>query len=613
MMGTVYYQILAIFQVPVEQITVEMGIVFGIVLIALLLFVIEPLPIDVTALTILVLLVILGPWTGITVEQSISGFSNPATITVLAMFVLSDGLRRTGIVRAVGLRIIAFTGDNERRQLAATIGIAGSVAGFVNNTPVVATMIPMVIDIAERTGTSPSKLLIPLSYAAMLGGMLTLIGTSPNLIASDLSRRLLDQPFSMFEFTILGVILLVTGGLYLLTVGRYLIPERIQAGTDPIDRFDLGEYLAELVVPDGSTLDGNTVASVTAGPADNVNIVRIIRNGRVLSEPLDKTVIRSGDVLLTKSDRRSLLDFVDARDIEFPRQEGELLEPDETRHLVELIVLPDTPIVGRSLSVHRFRQRYDASVLAIRRGGRLLEQPLAEVTLRGGDALLVQVGDSALERLSNNRSFVVAEELEYTDFRTEKSLYVIGILIGVVGVAALGVLSIVTAALGGIVAMVATGCIRADEMYDAVDWNVIFLLAGIIPLGIALEQTGGAELLALLIVPAAEYVPILAFLWLFYMLTTLITEIITNIASVVLMAPIAVDVAFQIGADPFSFMLLVAFASSTSLMTPIGYQTNLMVFNRGGYRFVDFLRVGIPLQLLLGAVTALGIAIIWGV
>jgi di/tricarboxylate transporter len=600
----------------------DVAVVFGIVFLAFALFVTEFVPMDVTAITVLVLLVLLEPWTQISVTDGFAGFSNHATLTVLALFIVSDAVRQTGVLRTIGSKIVAFAGSDERKQVGLIMGLSGSTAGIVNNTPVVAVLIPMVTDIAERTGTSPSKLLIPLSYAAMMGGMLTLIGTAPNLIASEVSARLLDRPYTMFEFTTLGAIQLVAGSSFVIFIGRHLIPERIQPGQSIVDRFELTDYLTEVVVEENSPLVGRKVSESFRELEMDVNILQIRRVDRRILEPTPGYRIQAGDELLLQTDRDTLFESVDALGIRFPDEEPSVegkarsvIENKEETDLVlaELIVVPRTWVEGHTLEELRFRQRFDASVLGIRRGGYLAERPLKAVRLRGGDTLLVQATESALERLGNNRNFVVTREIERPTYRREKSVLVMGIVLAVVGVAALGIYPIVLTAMGGVVVLVFTGCLTPREMYEAVDWGVIFLLAGLIPLGVSMERTGAALYLAELIIPLADVVPILAFLWVFYMLTALTTEVMSNVASIIVMAPVAVEVALQIGSNPFAFILLTTFAASDSLMTPVGYQTNLMVFEKGGYKFTDFMRIGVPLQVILGVVTTLGIAVFWGV
>ena len=603
-------------QTGTPPVTTEMLVVFGLILVTLVLFVLEPIPIDVTAIGVIVGLVVLEPWTGIAPTDGVAGFSSPATITVLAMFILSEGIRQTGIVQRIGDWIVNATRGNPRRQLGAVIGLSGGTAGFINNTPVVAIMIPMVINIANQTDTSPSKLLMPVSFASMMGGMLTLIGTSTNILASDVSARLLGRPFSMFEFTLLGAIVLVTGSVYLLAASRYLIPERIKPEEELTEEYEMADYLTEVVVRPESPLVGLTVQEALEEADFDADIVQLIRYGETFIEPLARKELREGDILVVRTDRSTLVELINAEGVdllpEVQLHDEDLEQAETARNLVEVVILPDTGLVGETLNSLNFRQRYDSTVLAIRRGGEVIRRRMDETPLRGGDTLLIQAPEGTITRLDRDRSFVVADEIVRPEFRTAKLPIAISIVAAVVVLAALDVFPIVITALGGVVAMVTTGCLRPAEMYEAVDWNVIFLLAGVIPLGVAMERSGGAEWIAALVVSVSELFPAIAVLGVFYLLTALLTNVISNNASVVLMIPVAVDAATTIGANPFAFVLAVTFAASTAFVTPIGYQTNLMVYGPGGYNFTDFARLGAPLQLLLAVVTTLGIAVIWG-
>jgi di/tricarboxylate transporter len=602
-----------------------MIVVFLIIAIALVLFVWEPVPIDVTAIAILVTLILLEPWTQVGPEEGVSGFSSSATLTVLAMFILSEGIQQTGIVSILGEKIADSYGDSPLKQLLAVLGLSGGTAGFINNTPVVAIMIPMVDELSKRTGVSPSKLLIPVSYVAMLGGMLTLIGTSTNILASDVSARLIDRPFTMFEFTQLGLLVLLTGVVYIVLVGRHLLPERITVEEALTEEFEMAEYLTEVVVREGSSLVGRTVEEALSELDVDADVVQLIRDGQAFAVPLSRKGIQPGDVLVLRTDRESLLALVDREDLDIAPDTAvtdETLEATKPgleevgeQHLVEIVITPDTSLVGMTLGTLNFRQRYDATVLAIRRGGEIIHARMTDRPLRAGDTLLVQATDDTIRRFSNDRNFVVAQRIDRPDYRTERIPIALGIIVGVVGIAALELYPILVTALAGVVAMVATGCVRPTELYESVDWSVIFLLAGLIPLGIAMERSGAAEWLAGVIVVGSLGAGLSAVLvlGLFYLATALITELISNNASVVLMIPVAVEAAAQIDANAFAFVLAVTFGASTSMLSPIGYQTNLMVYGPGGYKFTDFFRVGAPLQLILAVVTTAGIAFFWGV
>jgi len=597
--------------------TFDMFVVLGVVGLVLALLVVELLPIDVTALGAMVLVVILEPWTGVGPSDGLSGFASPATITVLAMFILSEGIRRTGVLRAIGTRIVEWARGNFYRAYTALIGLSGTTAGLINNTPVVAMMIPMAVNLGRKMKISPSKLLMPISFASMMGGMLTLIGTSTSILASDVSDRLLDHPFSMFEFTALGVIVLSVGTVYLLIVGHRLLPERIKVTEDLAEEFAMGDYLTEVVVTEDSPLVGRTVREALVDLNLDVDIVQMTRNGTDFPAPLGQKQFQANDVLLLRTNRNALFQLLDTQKLE-PVVHAKITEADfeveqKGEALIEIVVLSDSPLVGETLRSSAFAQRYDALVLAVRRSGALLHDEIDRVPLRGGDTLLVQASATATERFDRSRTFVVIQGDDEATFRRGKLPMALGILGLVVGLASFEVVPIVVSALGGIVAMVATDCVRPNELYEAVDWSVIVLLAGLIPLGLALERSGTAAYVAHHMGAAADALSAFGVLLLFYVVTTLLTQVISNNASVVLMIPVAVEAAQLTGANPFAFVLAVTFAASCAMLTPIGYQTNLMVYGPGGYRFTDFMIMGAPLQCLLAFATCGGIWWLWGI
>jgi di/tricarboxylate transporter len=607
----------------------EVAFVFGLVLVTLVLFALEPVPIDITALGVMVTLMVFGTagplnLTEVSPQEGISGFASPATVTVLAMFILSAGVQATGIVQLLGRKLAAYTGDSEFRQLAATTGVVGPISGFINNTAAVAILLPMIVDLAEEGGNSPSKLLIPLSYASMFGGMLTLIGTSTNILASSVTADLAPQypelnlrAFSMFEFTHLGIVVSLFGAAYLLTVGRWLIPARIAPSEDLTEEFEMGEYLTEVVVREDSPLVGQTLREGLEGTDFDVDVLQLVRDRRSFLEPLGQKTVRAGDIFVVRTGREDLMALTDLEGLDLLPEvdvtESELESAESEQNLVETVVAPGSALVGESLASVRFRERYDGTVLAIRRGGEVIRRRMDDLPLRVGDTLLVQATAESIERLDRNRDFIVASLVERREYRWSKIPVALAVVAAVVGVAAAGVLPIVVTALGGALAMVVTGCLKPTEIYDAVSWEVILLLAGVIPLGIAMQQTGGAVLLADLVLLSAEVLPAVAVLGVFYLLTALLTNVVSNNASVVLMVPVAVEAARELGANAFAFVLAVTFAASTAFMTPVGYQTNLFVYGPGGYRFADYVRVGTPLQLLFAVVTTLGIAVFWGV
>lgn len=609
--------------------TLEMAVVFGVIVVAVVLFASEMFPPDITAIGILVTLALLVPVTGVGTVDAIAGFASPATITILAMYILSEGINQSGVVDRVGDGISRLTVGNPRRLLLATVGSTGISAGLMNNTPVVAVFIPMVTRLADRAGLSPSKLLLPLSYAAMLGGTLTLIGTATNLLASDLSRDLLDHPIGMFEFTPLGIVVLLVGIVYLLTLGHRLTPARVAPGRDLTAAYELENHLSRVRIREESAFVGRTVAELQSGIDEEefpLDILRIERDGESHLARRSQLVVEPGDVLLVRSTLQSLnrlADIVGFRQL----SRDEVNEADLIREfgtLVEAVVPPDSKFVGDAVTETELDTVLHTTVLAIRRGRTTIRREFAEVTLEAGDTLLLQTTDAAIDFLSDEGDLLVTGQPlsplrapaiggEEPSALAPEAPYALGIFVGVIVLAALGLVPLVIAALGGVVAMVVTGCVTTADAYDAVSWNVIFLLAGVLPLGVAMQQTGGDAFIASWLATSAGVLPVLVILALVYLLTALLASVITPVASVVLMIPIAVDTASQIGADGFAFLLAATFAASGAFMTPIGYQTNLMVYGPGGFRFTDYVRVGAPLQGLLAVVVTLGIWVLYGV
>ncbi|MBX0295103.1 SLC13 family permease [Haloarcula nitratireducens] len=627
-------------------------VVFGLVAVALALFVTEWLPPDMTAIGVLVSLAVLEPYTGVPARDAIAGFASPAVVTIVAMYILSAGVEDAGVVDWLGGRLATLTGGDESRLLAAIVGTTGISAGFVNNTPVVAVFIPLVTGLSERYGISPSKLLLPLSYAAMLGGTLTLVGTATNLLASDISRDLLGEPLSMFTLTPVGIVVLLVGVAYLLTVGRALVPERVHPAADFTEEFDMDRHLAQLVVRESSPLVGKTVAdalddgdAVTTEATDamqpagtdatlelpavedpiDVDVLQIDHNGESFFATATDRPLEPGDVLTVRGSTQAVNQFGETYGLRQLSRESVteelLVESGHPGVLAEAVISNESRLLGRTLADVGLRSRFDVTVLAIRRGDEIIREGLASVELSAGDTLFLQTPVDEIGHLQEEGYLVLTEgppELfdvihdgETPPSLDARALLPVGILVAVVALAALDLVPIYIAALGGVVTMVASGSLGASRAYDAVSWNVIFLLAGLLPLGAAMQTTGGAAFVGDLLSGAAVVLPPLALLALFYLLSAVVASVITPVATIVLMAPIAVATARDVGVAGFPFLLVVTFAVATAFLTPIGYQTNLMVYGPGGYRFTDYVRVGAPLQLLLCVVTTVAVSIVW--
>lgn len=598
------------------DLNIDMIIMLLLIGILMVMFYFEPINIDLIALSVPVLLIALNTWTKIQPEEAISGFANKATITVLAMFIISAGIQQTGIIQVLGRKIADLTGSNHYRQVGMITGISGSIAGILNNTPVVATLIPMVNDIASKTKTSPSKLLIPLSYASMMGGMVTLIGTSTNLLASDISARLIDHPFSMFEFTKLGLVILIVGIIYLVTIGHRLIPDRIGTSENLFEEFEMKEYLTEVVIEKDSPLINRTLDDFKKSTGMDLDIVLLNRKDKQYIEPSFHQRLKKGDHLIIRADHETILKVMKRNGLRLvPHSdlyEKNLKEPMKGQKLMEVVIPYGSFMQGQTISQVNFLERYETAVLAIRRGGGLTHKRMQDIKLKPGDVILLLVNEETADRFRKNENFIISKEIDTRDYEFNKAIKALSILVGVILLAAFDIVPIVISSLGGVIAMVATGCIDHGKIYNSINWEVIFLLAGLIPLGIAIEKTGTAQYIAFQVLKLSKHFSPVIMLAVFYFLTAILTNIISNNASAILMIPVAVDAAQILNVNVFAFVLAVTFAASTAFLTPIGYQTNLMVYGPGGYKFKDYVIAGLPLQIILGIVTTLGIIYFWG-
>lgn len=586
--------------------TWEIALVLAILAGAVALFVSERFPIDLVALLVLGTLLGFGL---VTPEQGISGFSNPATVTVAAMFVLSAGLQKTGATAVLG-RLLVRYGRNHFTALVVVMTSVGILSAFVNNTAAVAVFIPLVMIVANRRRIAASKLLIPLSYASQFGGVCTLIGTSTNLLVSAISEQAGYGAFSMFEFSRMGLILFAAGTAYFLVFGRWLLPER--AAKELSAAYQLGEYITELRVGAGSPLIGKSVQESRLGQEHDVTVLRLLHGEEKIWAPL-RQPIQEGDVLLVRGELQQLIGLRGAARLELNvefKLRDETLESGDLR-LVQALVAPQSRLIGHTLKDLDFRNRYKALVLAIQRRGETIRDKLNTVRLGLGDALLIQAPEEQLRVLRDDESFIVLDQVDEPGMRRHKVPVVLVIIGLVVGLAALEVLPILVAALLGCLALVLTRAIDLEEAYAAIDWKVIFLLAGILPLGIALESSGAAQLIAEGAIGTVGVFGPLAVLAVLYLMTSILTEGMSNNAAAVLLAPIAISTAEQVGVDPRPLLMAITFAASTGFSTPVGYQTNTMIYNPGGYRYTDFLRTGVPLNLVFWILSVLFIPRFW--
>jgi len=587
-----------------------------VLIVALIAFIAEWLPVDLTSLSITVVLMILGL---VSPNEGISGFGNSATITVMAMFILSAGITKTGILNIIRDWLIQWGGKNPTQQIFTLGIIVGPISAFINNTAVVAIFLPIVEQWSKQAKVSISKLLIPMSFLTILGGLITLLGTSTNILASGIAVQLGYPEFGIFQFTKLGLPVFFIGLIYLSIASPKLLPARKPPGGESLaEDYELKEYVSEMIIPPKSSLIGQTLRSSEIQRKFDLDVLEIIRNDTHFPPPLADKVLAVGDILLVRGSRSNLLNIKDERGVEiladfkFNSQELEEKNNSQEEKIAEVLILSNSRLIGSSLKDLRFRQRYNATVLAIRRGQELIRERFGKIPLKFGDLLLVQAPKDSFIGLQTTRELLVLEEKNRESLRQNKAVIALVIILTVILTSAFNLVPILVSSLAGVIAMVITGCLKPGEVYGSVRWDIIFLLAGLIPLGIAMDNSGANQWLADNLLKVAGNLSGYWILVLFYFATSMLTEVLSNNAAVVLMIPIAVKVAETIGLEPLSFMYAVTFAASNSYLAPIGYQTNTMVYAPGGYKFLDYTRVGLPLTLTLTFIVPLLIVKIYG-
>lgn len=576
---------------------------------ALILFISDKLSADLVAMFMLAVLLLFKL---VTPAEAVSGFSNSATITIGAMFILSAGLIHTGVVD-----YLAFIADKKIKN--ANIGlmlfiivVAGGASAFVNNTAVVAVFLPVIIKISRERGISPSKFLIPLSFAAILGGSMTLLGSSTNILISSISKSYGYEEFKIFEFSKMGIILFAVGGVYLLLFSYKLLPNRASTG-DLTKNYRMRRYLTEVTVTGDSPMIGKSLTDRKIAETYDVNILEIIRGEKKYWQKLRSTLIEDQDILLVRGSVQDILNFTKSEKL-LSLSDVDLGDRDlqaEDVILAEAVIAPNSKLIGFTVKTINFRRRYGAFVLAIQTHGRTLRSKIGQISLNFGDSLLLQGSADALQDLRGNQDFLMTEEVKLDNFRTNRAIIAIGIIFSVVILSAFEVFPIMVAAIFGAIAMVTTGCINIKEAYANIDWMVIFLIAGMIPIGIAIEKSGLAINAAEGILNIFGDLSPTFILSGIYIGTVLLTSVLSNTATAIVIAPIGISMAITLGVNPKPFLMATMFGASTSLITPIGYQTNTLVYGPGKYKFFDYVKVGLPLNLIAWLLVTLLIPVFW--
>lgn len=588
----------------------DIWIVSGILILTIYFLIMEKISIDLTSIGIMVLLVVFKI---LTPKEAITGFANPALITVGAMYIVSKGMMRTGGVEFIGRQIVKLAQGNYILALTVVLFTVAVASAFINNTPVVILFIPVVMTLCCEYNLSPSKFLIPMSYASILAGTCTLIGTSTNIIVSDLSYEQGFGELSMFELSIIGVPIALIGIIYLIMVTPKLLPSL----ANPICHLgdtEHRQYLAELKIPSKSNLIGKNPNEVFKTRYKEMDVLELIRLSHIYYTTRTDTSIEADDTLLVKASLNDLVEVLHNEDVELPTSEKGLLlgAQKDAPIIVELIISPHSTLKGQKILNTRLAKDPEVNIIAVQRKNlHMVDHQIHDLQLKTGDILLVWCPGSKLDSIRAERDYIVVEDVYEELLHKRKALWSIINFIGMVGTAALGLADIMTCALTAAFLMIVTGCLQMRDAYKALQGDVLLLIAGTIALGVAMEKSGASQLYAGAFISLfSGHHPIIV-LGGMILLTSISTHILSNNATAVLLLPIAISTALGIGVDPKPFIIGICLGASACFASPMGYQTNLMVYGPGGYRFTDYLKLGIPLNIIVILSGTIFIPMIW--
>ncbi len=573
----------------------EITLVLTILTVAVILFATELIRMDLVSLMVLMALGITGL---VSPEEAFSGFSNPAVITVAAMFIISSAIANTGATSKLGENILRVAGTSEPRLIAALMLTVALTSAFINNIGSTAVMMPLVISMAQKAKIAPSKLLMPLAFGSLLGGVCTLIGTPPNILMNELLKEYSGQSFSMFDFTPIGLVIVIAGTLYMSLIGRHLLPKR-KAGT-LTEAYQVKEYITEVEIARESPLDGKTITQSGLENDFELKVRAILRDKRKYPYPRRNRKLHAGDILFLEGNPEGILKVRKKKGLTVVPERDNPVPTDSSRDevvVVEASLAPTSEMVGKTLRDVRFADTHGLTVLAIWRSGAPVVKKVDHVILKFGDVLLLQGPEEKVLHLGKEHGFLLLGGVPTASYFPQKAPIALITLLGVVVLAATGALPIMLSAALGALVMILTRCLTISEAYDAVDWSIIMLIAGTLPLGHAMENSGAARFLADLIIGSVGPFGPWVVLGAVFLITFALTEVMSHAAAAVLIAPIAFNTALDLAVSPKPFFMAVAIAASSCFMTPISHQSNALVMGPGGYRFFDYTRVGTPLNL----------------
>jgi len=581
-----------------------------IIAVVLFLLITEKVRVDVLAIGILAVLLVTRI---LTPAEAVAGFAAPAVITVAAMFIIGRGMIRTGAVGFIGEKVLKLSGGRENLAMILVLLIVAVASAFINNTPLVVLFIPIILSLSCEYNLSPSKLLIPLSYASVLGGTCTLIGTSTNIIISDLSRVHGYGELGMFELASLGVPIAIMGIALIFFTAHSLMPGHATPTCDLEDRDDRN-YLAELVVPEKSAWIGTRPGRPFFENYASVELLEIVHNGFIFYPDRYRAPLQANDLLLVKGSANDLIGMLNNKEVALPNggEESNTLSAIKGALIVELIITPQSSLLGESLPDTPIYRNPDIQIIAVkRRRVHYSEQKTNNIILRVGDILLIRCLEKDIPAFRESSDYILAEDVHHEIILKQKTPLAIGIFSAMMAAAATGLADIMVCAVAAVLLMILTGCVSMRDAYRSISGEVLMLIVGTIALGTAMEKTGTASFYAEMFLGFFRGLGPTAALGGVLVLTSLLSHVLSNNASAVLLVPIAVSVALGLGVHPKPFILAVCFGASACFASPIGYQTNLLVYGPGGYRFSDYLKMGIPLNILVWIMGTLFIPMIW--